>query len=423
MPTSLKAIAKKARESRKHRFLNVYHLLNRRNLRTCFHELKKKAAPGVDQIDWYHYEANLEENLGRLVESLKTGGYHARPARRKYIPKGNGKQRPLGIPCIEDKIVQLAVSKILGAIYEEDFLDCSYGYRPGRSPQGASQNLAGLLQFGPYGWVVEADIRGFFDAVDHDWLMRMLERRVADRDLLRLIWKWLRAGVLEADGQVVHPETGTPQGGIISPLLANIYLHHVLDLWFEHIVQRRCHGRARLIRYVDDFVCIFQYHEEARAFRKELAARLGKFKLALANEKTRMLRFSRFAVGGESFDFLGFAFRWGRNRKGGPQVWRETARDRFRRALRRLKEWIRKNRHKRVRELMATLKRKYQGHRNYYGVIGNALRVNSFEYFGNGIIFKWLNRRSQRKSYTWEQFKAMLQRHGIGGGGDEKMAA
>jgi group II intron reverse transcriptase/maturase len=423
MPTSLKAIAKKARESRKHRFQNLYHLLNRTNLRTCFFELKKNAAPGVDQVDWEDYHANLEENLQRLADTLKTDRYRTRRIRRKYIPKGNGKMRALGIPCLEDKIVQRAVAKILGAIYEEDFLDCSFGYRPGCSPQGATQELAQALQFGPFGWIVETDIRGFFDSVDHDWLMRMLEQRIGDRQILRLIRKWLKAGVLNTDGQVIHPETGTPQGGIISPILANVYLHYALDLWFEHIFRPRCRGRAKLVRYVDDFVCAFQYHDDAMAFRKVLEGRLGKFKLSLAPEKTRKLRFSRFVIGGESFDFLGFTFRWGRNRKGAPQVWRVTARTRFRESLRRLKDWIRKARNCRLRELMRTLKSKFQGHRNYYGVVGNRRLVNTYDFFGKGVVFKWLNRRSQRKSYTWDEFKEVLRQHGMGGSSIEKLAA
>lgn len=423
MPTSLQAIANKARNSRKHRFQNLYHLLNRINLKTCFYELKKKAAPGIDDIDWQTYEANLEENLHNLNSRLKSGSYRARPIRRKYIPKGNGKLRPLGIPCLEDKIVQRAVAKILEAIYEQDFLDSSYGYRQGRSPQQASSELAHLLQFGPYGWVVEADIRGFFDAMDHDWLIRMLQQRVGDRKILRLIRKWLKAGILEPDQTMVHPETGTPQGGIVSPILANIYLHYALDLWFEHIVKPNCKGRARIVRFVDDFVCIFQYHDDAVKFQQSLSGRLGKFQLSLAPEKTRKIRFSRFEIGGEQFDFLGFTYRWGKNSKNAPQVWRQTSKDRFRSALKRLKEWMRKARNLPMKEVMKTLKSKYRGHRNYYGVIGNKHLLDSFVYFANEIVFKWLNRRSQRRSYNWQGFRQALRRYGIEEQNIEKCAA
>ncbi|MEW6709546.1 MAG: group II intron reverse transcriptase/maturase [Candidatus Riflebacteria bacterium] len=423
MPTSLLAIANKARTSRKHRFQNLYHLLNRVNLRTCFYELKKNAAPGVDKVDWDTYETNLEENLRNLNASLRTGSYHARPIRRKYIPKGNGKQRPLGILCLEDKIVQRAVATILDAIYEQDFLDCSYGYRPKRCAKGASEDLARKLQFGPYGWVVEADIRGFFDAMDHDWLIRMLEQRIGDRKILRLIRKWLKAGILEPDLTMLHPETGTPQGGIVSPILANIYLHYALDLWFEHIVKPKCRGRVLMIRYVDDFVCAFQYHDDAAQFQQLLEGRLGKFQLSLAPEKTRSFRFNRFFVGGEKFDFLGFTFRWSKNSKGNPQVWRQTAKDRFRRSLSRLKEWLRKARNLPMKELMKTLKSKYRGHRNYYGVIGNKNLLDSFVFFANGIVFKWLNRRSQRRSYNWEGFRQAIKHYGLEEEKIEKIAA
>lgn len=423
MPTSLLAIANKARKSRKHRFQNLYHRLNKVNLRTCFYELKKDAAPGVDKVDWQTYETNLEENLQNLSASLRTGSYHARPIRRKYIPKGNGKQRPLGILCLEDKIVQRAVANILNAIYEQDFLDCSYGYRPKRSSKGASTDLARKLQFGPYGWVVEADIRGFFDAMDHDWLIRMLEQRIADRKILRLIRKWLKAGILEPDLTMLHPETGTPQGGIVSPILANIYLHYALDLWFEHIVKPKCRGRVIIVRYVDDFVCAFQYHDDAAQFQQALEGRLGKFQLSLAPEKTRSFRFNRFFVGGEKFDFLGFTYRWGKNSKGNPQVWRQTAKDRFRRALRRLKDWLRKARNLPMKDLMKALKSKYRGHRNYYGVVGNKNLLDSFVFFANGIVFKWLNRRSQRRSYNWEGFRQAIRHYGLEEEKIEKIAA
>jgi len=423
MPTSLQAIANKARKSRKHRFQNLYHLLNRVNLKTCFNELKKDAAPGVDKVDWQTYETNLDENLRNLNARLRTGSYHARPIRRKYIPKGNGKQRPLGILCLEDKIVQRAVAHILEAIYEQDFLDFSYGYRPKRSSQGASTELAQVLQFGPYGWVVEADIRGFFDAMDHDWLIRMLEQRIGDRKILRLIRKWLKAGILEPDLTMLHPETGTPQGGVVSPILANIYLHYALDLWFEHKVKPNCRGRAKIVRYVDDFVCAFQYHDDAAQFQQALEGRLGKFKLSLAPEKTRSFRFNRFFIGGEQFDFLGFTYRWGKNTKGAPQVWRRTARDRFRGALSRLKVWLRKARNLPMKELMKTLKSKYRGHRNYYGVVGNKHLLDSFVHFANGIVFKWLNRRSQRRSYNWTGFRQALRHYGLEEENIEKIAA
>jgi len=424
MPTTLQGIANKARNSRKHCFQNLYSLLNYSNLRECFFELKKNAAPGVDLVDWYDYQVNLEDNLQTLVETLKAGGYRAKLVRRKYIPKGNGKVRPLGIPCLEDKLVQRLVAKILEAIYEQDFLDFSYGYRPGKSPQGATQDLARDLQFGPYGWVVEADIRGFFDSIDHEWMLRMLKERIGDEKLLRLICKWLKAGILETDGKIIDPETGSPQGGIISPILANVYLHYALDLWFDRLVKPTYSGRAKLTRYADDFVCIFHYRRDAEDFYNRLGDRLAKFKLSLALDKTRKIQFSRFRVGEGSFEFLGFEFRWGLNQKKSPQVWRWTARKKLRAALQRLKDWVRKTRCHRIRELMRSLKAKYQGHRNYYAVIGNSRRVSSFEHFGNSIVLKWLNRRSQRRSYNWAGFQNLLRQFKVGnfGNSGEKAA-
>jgi RNA-directed DNA polymerase len=294
MPTSLRGIANRAKRDKKARFRNLYGLLNENNLRWCFYQLRQNAAAGVDKVTFAEYEQNLEDNLRRLVEKLKRKRYRAKLVRRKHIPKSGGKTRALGIPALEDKLLQLACAKILGSIHEEDFMDFSWGYRKGRGGREASRRLADDLHRGRYGWVVEADIKGFFDHLDHDWMIKMLERRVEDRAFLRLVRKWMKAGVLEESGQVLHPATGTPQGGIISPVLANVYLHYVLDLWFEHGVGKGCRGQATIMRYADDFVCAFQYKAEAERFMRELPERLTKFNLSVAPEKTRMLPFSRF---------------------------------------------------------------------------------------------------------------------------------
>jgi group II intron reverse transcriptase/maturase len=414
MQTSLRGIANRAASHKKHRFGSLYGLLNEENLAWCFDFLRKDAAPGVDRVDYREYQRNLASNIHDLVERLKTNRYRAKLVRRRYIPKPNGKMRPLGIPATEDKLVQVAVAKILEAIYEQDFLEWSYGYRPKRSPQDAATALNHTLQYGRFCWVVEADIKGFFDNIDHDWMIRMLEERIDDKPFLRLIRKWLQAGILETDGQVVHPVTGTPQGGIVSPVLANIYLHYALDLWFERRVKPRCRGVAMIIRYADDFVCAFQYQSDAEAFYRSLGDRLGKFGLSVAEDKTRILRFCRFDLAGSGrFDFLGFEFFWDRTRRGLRGVKRRTSRKKLRASLATFTAWIRSSRHRPLSVIIQTLKAKYRGYWNYYGVVGNSASVALFFYRSKRILFKWLNRRSQRRSYTWTGFQALLDQVGI----------
>jgi RNA-directed DNA polymerase len=408
--TSLWGIANRAASDKGHRFRNLYGLLNADNLKWCWQFLRKDAAPGIDKVDYHAYEAELDSNIGDLVERLKGKRYHARLVRRQYIPKLNGKLRPLGIPTTEDKLVQRAVAKILEAIYEEDFLSCSYGYRPKCGPQDAVRDLTRELQFGRYHWVVEADIKGFFDNIDHEWMIRMLEERIDDQPFLHLIRKWLKAGVLETDGQVVHPVTGTPQGGVVSPVLANTYLHYALDLWFERYFKPSCQGSALIIRFADDFVCAFENQKDAERFYAQLGERLGKFGLTVAPDKTRILRFSRYDLSGSgAFEFLGFEFRWRKNRKGGRTVTRRTSRKKLKASVASLTAWIKEKRHCRPAGLFATLRAKFRGYWNYYGVIGNSAGLHSFFYQAKRILFKWLNRRSQRRSYTWEGFAAALQ--------------
>ena len=317
MQTSLRGIANRARRDKRARFGSLYRLLNEENLRGCFYQLRRSAAPGVDKVTFAEYERDLDTNLADLVRRLKEKRYRAKLVRRKYIPKANGKLRPLGIPALEDKLLQIAAAQVLTAIYEQDFLECSWGYRPHRGPRDAGQQLAGRLYTGRIGWVVEADIKGFFDNISHPWMMRMLAERIEDGAFLGLIGKWLKAGVLEEDGKVVHPATGTPQGGIVSPVLANVYLHYVLDLWFERRVKKQSQGDVFMIRFADDFVCAFQYRRDAVRFEKQLSERLGKFGLAVAPEKTRTLQFNRYVPDpNEAFEFLGFEFRWVKTRAG-----------------------------------------------------------------------------------------------------------
>lgn len=407
--TSLLGIAKKAKSEKRYRFRNLYRELNEELLRDSWRLLRKDAALGVDRVSAAEYEANLEENIHQLVERLKRKRYRARLVRRHYIPKGEGKWRPLGIPAIEDKLLQMAVKRLLEAIYEQDFLSCSYGYRPRVGALDAADQLRVKLQFGGYHHVVEADIKGFFDNLSHEWLTRMLAERIDDQAILRLIKKWLKAGVLDTDGKVLRPEGGTPQGGIISPILANVYLHYALDLWFERVFQLSCKGAAFLIRYADDFVCSFGQEEDAQRFYGELEERLRKFGLELAAEKTRVIPFSRYRRGETSFDFLGFEFRWGTDRKGQACLKRRTARKKFRSSVKRVAEWCKKNRHRRVGEQFQRLNAKLRGYYTYYGVRGNYASLNEFFQQVQRLHLKWLNRRSQRQSYTWAGYRELIQ--------------
>lgn len=389
-------------------------MLNENFLQESWKLVRKDAATGVDRVTAKEYGEHLTTHVRDLIERLKKGSYRAKLVLRKWIPKGKDKLRPLGLPALEDKLLQTAVALILQAIYEEDFLACSHGYRPNRGARQAAVLLQEELQFGRYRYVVEADIKGFFDHIDHDWMIRMLEQRVDDKPFLRLIKKWLKAGILETDGKVMHPITGTPQGGIVSPVLANVYLHYVLDLWFEKVVRKQCRGKAYLCRYADDFVCAFEYKEDADLFYGLLSKRLGKFHLELSAEKTRVMKFSRFRESaGNRFDFLGFEYRWGDSRKGKRIVKLRTSRKKFRQALRNFTEWCQKSRSTPIRKLLKTLNSKLRGYYNYYGVIGNYESLRKFFRQAMGLLKKWLNRRSQRRSFNWKTFWAMLNRHKI----------
>lgn len=414
MQTSLEGINNRARKDARHRFGGLYRLLNVENLRWAFYQLNKSAAPGVDGVTQEQYLLDLEGNLQRLNARLKNKSYKAKLIRRHYIPKNSGKMRPLGIPALEDKIVQLAAAKILESIYEADFISTSYGYRPGRGAQGAVEKTSQLAMFGRCNYVVEADIKGFFDNIDHDCLLRMIGQRVNDKAFIGLVHKWLKAGVLE-DGKVMSPESGTPQGGVISPVLANIYLHYVLDIWFDRQVRRRCRGNVAIVRYADDFVCFFENIEEAQAFYAQLPGRLRKFNLEVAPEKTQILSFSRLwhPKGNGSFVFLGFEFRWKISRKGKPHVWRRTAPKKMCAAIKDFTEWVKRNRRMPLKELMSRVRSKLCGHYNYFGLPGNSKGLSSYFYWCKRSLLKWLNRRSQKRSYEWSGFAKMLKHYRI----------
>ena len=405
---TLSALGTQAGKDPGHRFRGLARLLDRQLLGEAFRKLKRKAAPGIDGMGHAEYAKNLEENLLALESRLKGGKYRARPVRRRWIAKaGSKKMRPLGIPVLEDKIVQQAVKMILEPIWENDFVDESIGYRPGRSPRNATQELGEALHDGKHRWVVEADIKGFFDHINHDWLEEMLAQRIADRSLIRIIRKWLKAGVMEELNQWSPSSEGTPQGGIISPLLGNIYLHFVQDLWIKKVVAKQSKGSVMFRRYADDSIVCFERKDDAEAYLRALPARLAKFGLQLAEEKSALVKFNRWeGTSSGKFTFLGFDFFWGKCQHN-PNYWRVrrvTNAKKFRNGLKALKDWLKKSRSLRLPEIVATLKSKLGGVWNYYGVIGNSERNGRFAWFAQRLVYKWLNRRSQRRSYNMTEF-------------------
>lgn len=413
MQTSLRGIARKAKQDKNHKFGNLYGMLNKAALYQAWRDLNKNAASGIDRETAKEFAENLDTNLDALLEELKSKRYRAKLVKRVYIPKGNGKTRPLGLPALRDKIVQRAVANILEAIYEQDFLRCSYGYRPGVGAQKAAKDLNKELM-GKYGYIVEADIKGFFDNIDHNCLIEMLKQRIKDGALLGLIKKWLKAGVLDTDGKVIDPLTGCPQGSVISPILANIYLHYVLDKWFEEDIKPRLESDAYIIRFADDFVCAFRYKVDAERYYRVLGKRMGKYGLELAMEKTKIINFSRFRIHeNTSFEFLGFEYRWGISRKGKAVIVMRTSRKKLRKSIESFTQWCRENRHKRIREIVEALNLKFRGYFNYYGVIGNSRGINEFYSRAIMILYKWLNRRSQKRSFTWQEFHSKMKWYGL----------
>jgi group II intron reverse transcriptase/maturase len=419
--TRLERIAELARQSPTMVLTTLAHHIDLTFLREAYRRTRKDGAPGVDRQTAEQYAEHLEDNLRSLLDRAKAGTYRAPPVRRVHIPKGNGETRPIGIPTFEDKVLQRAVAMVLEAVYEQDFLDCSYGFRPGRSAHQALATLWDKAMAMNGGWVLEVDIRKFFDTLDHQHLMDVLRRRVRDGVLLRLVSKWLHAGVQE-DGGISYPDAGSPQGGVISPILANIYLHEVLDTWFEREVQPRLRGRAHLIRYADDAVMLFETEEDARRVMAVLPKRFGKYGLTLHPDKTRLLPFQRPPMkppttGGApssrpgTFDLLGFTHHWGRTRRGNWAIKRRTAKDRFSRAHRRLSEWCRQHMHDKLGSQQRSLEEKLKGHYGYYGITGNSDAIWRFFRVATEVWRKWLNRRSQNAKMTWERMKRLLKRY------------
>jgi RNA-directed DNA polymerase len=420
METKLLRIAELTKSNPKMKFTSLAHLLNKQSLAQCHQELPNRKATGINGTTKEQYDENLEENIEELVSRLKSKSYRPVPVRRMYIPKLNSnKKRPLGIPEHEDKIVQKGITKILNTIYENDFLHCSFGFRPKRSCHDALKILNFYIEKRSVNYVVDVDIKGFFDNVDHKWMMEFLKLRIADTNLLRIIGRFLKGGYME-EGKKYKTDNGTPQGGVISPVLANVYLHYVLDLWFEKKVKKQCKGQAYIVRYADDFVCCFQYQSEAQEFFQALRFRLKKFNLEIAEDKTKIIPFGRFAEKyaiqkGNSkpatFDFLGFTHYCGKSKRGKFRMKRKSSRKKIQGKLKESKEWLRKNRNKNIHIIMDRFRRSLIGYYNYYCITDNILSVSNFKCKIEYLLFKWLNRRSQRKSFTWDKFRLFLDKY------------
>jgi group II intron reverse transcriptase/maturase len=418
LSTELNRLSEIAARDSKVKFTSLAHLLTEEFLKDCYCGLNHQAAAGIDQVSYECYGEELDRNIADLVRRLREKRYRANDIRRVWIPKPDGRERPLGIPVLEDKIVQRGVAKILSAIYEQDFLEVSYGFREGLSGHDALRALELSIMRDGVNYLIDVDVKGYFDHVDHKWLIRMIRERIVDRTILRLIGKWLRAGVLE-EGKRVRNEVGVPQGGVISPLLANIYLHYVLDLWITRKVRKELAGRIYLIRYGDDFVIGCTDGGDAQKVWGILPGRLKQFGLELSSEKSRLIEFGHKAYlesqgnGArlDTFDFLGFTHYLTRSRRGGVRLGRKTIGKRYRRTLVALNDKLRKLRNLLpFRELHRYLCRVLKGYYNYYGFAGNMATLNKFAYAVERIWYKWINRRSQRKSFNWEEFQGLRKR-------------
>jgi group II intron reverse transcriptase/maturase len=405
------------------RIQNLSSKINKEVLLEMHQTIDGRKAVGVDGVQKEEYGKKLVENIDCLVKKLKQDSYQPKPSRRVRIPKpgSKGKTRPLGISCYEDKLVESVISKLLTAVYEPKFQEFSYGFRPKRSCHQAIKAVGKAIATKKINYVVEADIKSFFDTMDHDWLIKFLEHDIADKKLIRLIKKFLKAGVME-NGEIMDKTEGSPQGNIMSPVLANVYLHYVLDLWFEKAVKNRIDGEAYMVRYADDFVCLFQYENDAHRFLEALKTRLAKFSLEVAEEKTGVLEFGKYAkerrakrgLGKpKTFNFLGFTFCCGKAKFSNEFcLWMRTDRKKFNEKLKKLRIWLKDNRTTPVDELMDRVNKSLIGHYNYYGVPTNVTRLGEFRHQVERIIFETLNMRSQKKSFTWDKFrKGVLARY------------
>ena len=419
MTTKITKINQIAKEKPKEVFTSLYHLINKELLEECFNELDGNKATGIDNISKSEYLINKEENLEKLLIKLKNKSYKPSPARKVNIPKTNGKVRELAIANFEDKTVQLALKKIIEAIYEPKFTDNMFGFRPSRGCHDALRRITIDIEGHFTNYVVEADIRGYFDNINHDKLVASLKLHIKDPNIIKLVRKFLRAGILEK-GKFQIGEYGTPQGSILSPVLANIYMYYLLIMWFEDTIKREFKGFASIINYADDFICCFQNKNEAERFYKELLPnRLKSGGLELAEDKTRIIAFGRFAIKNckedkpKTFDFLGFTHYCSTGKNGKFRVKRKTSSKKFRKKLSEFNVWCKENRNLKLDTIMITFKKKLIGHYNYFGITDNYYMIHKYEWNMYKTLFKWLNRRSQRKSYTWEEFLQMVKEYNI----------
>lgn len=416
METKLGRIADKSAREARPIFTSLYHLLNEEMLLKCHRELSGNKAVGIDEVTKEEYSRNLEENIQRLVTKLKHKAYKPQPVKRVYIPKANGSKRPLGIAAYEDKIVQLGLKKILEAVYEPKFQNEMYGFRPRRNCHMAIKSMCGSIIRKRIDYIVDADIKGFFDHMNHEWVLKFVGYYIKDPNILNLINKFLKAGVLD-EGRYETNSEGSVQGGNISPILANIYMHHVLVLWYKAYFEKRGRGNSFLVVYADDFIAGFETKSEAERYYRELQERLSKYGLEIETSKSRLLEFGRYARERrkrrgegrpETFDFLGFTFYCGETLEGKYCVIPRTNSKRFRKSLKEMNLWLKHNRNIPLKELMPRLNQKLVGHYRYYGVSYNVQMLIKYHYYVVNMLFKWLNRRSQKKSFTWEQFHMML---------------
>lgn len=412
--------SKIALQSRNHKKVQtIMHYVNKENLAKEHKMQKSGKATGIDKVSKEQYAENLDENLENLIARMKTFSYRPQAVRRTYIPKtGSDKMRPLGIPAYEDKLVQGVMRKILDQIYEWKFYDFSYGFRQGRNCHMAIREINQIVMTRKVNYVVDADIKGFFDNVDHKWLMKFLENDIQDKNFLRYIVRFLKAGIIE-DMKYYESDKGTPQGGLISPVLANVYLHYVLDMWFDKVVKKRCKGEAYIVRYADDFVCFFQYENEAISFYQALKERLKKFNLELAEDKSKIMRFGRFAKQNskdgktESFDFLGFTFINGETLTGKYRIIYRTSKKKLKAKKQAVKEWLKMNIHGKPSNTIGMLNKKLIGHYAYYGISGNYQSLLNFYRFIVSAFYKALTRRSQRAYLSWKRYQLLLRKHPI----------